>query len=166
MKAHARGLAARGASVHQSNDTEAKMNPVILHIRPDRSVGEIQHEFSASYPFLSMEFYKPALSLGKNSVAGEKIASEKMLRQAMRVPVEGTVDISGETTTKSLESKLRDNYGLFVKLYRKSGNLWMKITLSDQWTLKQQNDHGKELSLQHKSDRADETGYNLESGIY
>ena len=37
-------------------------------------------------------------------------------------------------------------YGLGVQVFRKSGNVWLETTVTDSWTLKEQNDQGESLS--------------------
>jgi hypothetical protein len=36
-------------------------------------------------------------------------------------------------------------------VFRKSGNLWLETTMTDDWTLQQQNDHGYEISTGKKN---------------
>ena len=45
-----------------------------------------------------------------------------------------------------LEKIFKDQFGLAVQVFRKSGNLWLETTMTDNWTLQQQNNHGKEIS--------------------
>jgi hypothetical protein len=45
-------------------------------------------------------------------------------------------------------------YGLSVQVFRKSGNVWLETSATDNWTLRQQNNEGAELSTQMKNDRA------------
>ena len=59
---------------------------------------------------------------------------------------EGQVEVAETMTVKELEKTLRDKFGLTVQVARKSGSIWLETTISDNWTLKQQNDHGSELS--------------------
>jgi hypothetical protein len=35
---------------------------------------------------------------------------------------------------------------MVVQVSRKSGTLWLETTMTDSWTLGQQNEHGRELS--------------------
>jgi hypothetical protein len=58
----------------------------------------------------------------------------------------GTIELSDYMTVGELENILRTEFGLSAQVSRKSGILWLETTMTDKWTLKQQNDHGKELS--------------------
>ena len=50
-----------------------------------------------------------------------------------------------------LETMFRENFGLYVQVFRRSGKLWLETTATDSWTLTVQNDQGKELSDSYSS---------------
>lgn len=58
----------------------------------------------------------------------------------------GEIFLSDELTVAGLEKLFVETYGLNAQVFRKSGNVWLETTMTDNWTLKQQNDHGRELS--------------------
>jgi hypothetical protein len=37
-------------------------------------------------------------------------------------------------------------FGVPVQILRKSGKIWLETTMTDHWTLLQQNQHGEEIS--------------------
>ena len=47
---------------------------------------------------------------------------------------------------KNLEKQFSDNLKLSVQIFRKSGRTWLETTFTDNWSLKKQNQEGKELS--------------------
>jgi hypothetical protein len=49
---------------------------------------------------------------------------------------------------QDVEQLLWDAFGLSVQVFRKSGNLWLETTVTDQWSLAYQNEQGRELSEQ------------------
>jgi hypothetical protein len=59
---------------------------------------------------------------------------------------EGAIQLSDNMTVSNLEDTFSDRFGLQVQVFRKSGNLWLETTKTDAWTLKVQNDHGREIS--------------------
>ena len=54
--------------------------------------------------------------------------------------------ITPETTVASLEKKFNDIYGLGTQILRKSGKIWLETTITDAWTLEEQNHQGEALS--------------------
>lgn len=55
----------------------------------------------------------------------------------------GWIDISPKRTAMELENDFRHIMGLNVQVMRKSGDLWLETTKTDNWTLGQLNDEGK-----------------------
>lgn len=58
------------------------------------------------------------------------------------------IDFSEQTTVQELEKKIEDQLGLHIQVFRRSGNIWLETTVTDEWTLSFQNEQGKELSEQ------------------
>jgi len=69
---------------------------------------------------------------------------------------EGYLDIKDAMSVLELENALIDEFGLSAQVYRKSGNIWLETTMTDNWTLKQQNDHGRELTIGIKTINEDD----------
>jgi hypothetical protein len=49
-------------------------------------------------------------------------------------------------TVIELEKTFEEMLGLSVLVYRKSGKLWLETTMTDNWTLAQQNENGRQIS--------------------
>jgi hypothetical protein len=117
-----------------------------LYISKDKTIGDIQEDFNTSYPFLKLEFYK-------RQKGHYEIGARKPLSSAIRLEVAGMkeddaeLDIKDEMTVADLEETFRDKYGLSVQVSRKSGIFWLETTMTDNWSLQKQNEHGKEISF-------------------
>jgi len=46
-----------------------------------------------------------------------------------------------------LEICLQYEFGLPAQILRKSGNLWLETSMTNHWTLQQQNDHGRDIAM-------------------
>jgi len=119
----------------------AKQLNMILQIAQHKTLNETQEEFNKAYPFLRIEFYR-------NTEPGfaRRHLKNSMLMVAAGLKKNGEMEITDGMTVGELENNFLQNFGLNVQLSRKSGNLWLETTMTDGWTLKQQNDHGRELS--------------------
>jgi len=53
------------------------------------------------------------------------------------------INLSGSTTIQTLKNSIAESTGLMVKIFRKSGNVWIETSLTDDWTLDRQNEEGK-----------------------
>ena len=114
---------------------------MVLHISQHKTLGETQKEFNKAYPFLKIEFYR-------NTEPGfaRRHLNNSMSLTAAGLRKNGELELSDLMTVGELENQFAENFGLTVQVSRRSGNLWLETTMTDKWTLKQQNDHGRELS--------------------
>jgi len=63
-----------------------------------------------------------------------------------------------------LEKMFKNRFNLSAQVFRKSGNLWLETTMTDNWTLLQQNNHGREISTGKKNpDKADDFDLNRDA---
>lgn len=115
-----------------------------LNIVAHRLISDIQQEFNLEFPFLRLEFFDRLGSRSEN--AGHVIPGNRKISDIQLTPMEGVIAINGEMKVNDLVKRLKSEYGLTTKILRKSGNLWMETTMTDQWTLGQQNNHGEEIS--------------------
>jgi hypothetical protein len=108
----------------------------------------VEIEFNRRYPYLRLKITgkrrrgaasDPAVTLGaagKNDVGADNILNEKIgLSDSMRV-----ID---------LERALQCHFGVPVETFRKNGRLWLKISHTNQWTVKVQNEQGIEFDKFH-----------------
>jgi len=124
----------------------AKQTKMVLQISQSRTLKEIQDEFNNEYPYLRIEFYR-------NTEPG---FARRHLKNSMPLTVaglkqNGELEINDQLKVGQLENAFREKFGLLVQVSRRSGTLWLETTMTDNWTLKQQNDHGRELSEPAKS---------------
>ncbi len=118
---------------------------MLLVISKEKTIRDVQMDFSNQFPFLKLEFYKrdnadPALPVKKH------LSHSTTLRQA-GLKESGVLDIQNEMTVVALEKKFFSDFGLDVQVLRKSGMLWLETTVTDKWALEKQNEHGREISL-------------------
>ena len=105
-------------------------------ISNDSRVSEIQHQFSACYPFLKIEFY----ATGSKAKNGQRIPMDPLtsLKQLANIKP-GAIDINRNKTVAEISNYIQEILGVIVKVRRKSGSVWITISLSDGWTLQSQN---------------------------
>ena len=116
-----------------------------INIDCNSTVNDIQDILYQDFPFLRFEFYKTNGSVterGKFNILSSyvKIFAVTGLREA--------------TSMKIFEDKkigeLKNDFksiGLVIVLYRKSGNVWVKASLTDDWSLKMQNAAGENFNV-------------------
>jgi hypothetical protein len=118
-----------------------------LEINGERLIGEIQKDFSSMYPFLKIEFFRNGKIRRDRYPIDKIIPSGKRLKEAWQWKKDqGKLEVSDKMSVTDFENAFMDEFGLSAQVFRRSGNLWLETTITDYWTLKQQNDHGKELT--------------------
>ena len=128
-----------------------------LQILKGRTVGELQHDFNQAYPFLRVDIFKE-INGRSGPIIKQRLTRNIDLSAAGKLK-EGALELSDYMTVGQLEKMFRDQFGINVQVSRKSGPVWLETTVTDTWTLRQQNEHGRELSIPLKKllpdDRAD-----------
>lgn len=115
-------------------------------INDSRTIKAVQEAFNKRYPFLKLEFYaKPSRNSGGSS---KKIVtdSSRTIGDCRTLHNNGNITISPEMTVSELHQRFLDVYGLHVQLFRKSGKVWIDTSVTDGWTLNDQNREGENLS--------------------
>lgn len=128
-----------------------------MQLAKNKTISDVCQEFNSAYPFLRIDFYKYAQGTPRSAVNQKLNRSATLINAGIRG--EGELEIIETMTVRELEQNFLNKFGLYVQVSRKSGSLWLETTISDNWILKQQNDHGRELSEPVKKDMADEIDY-------
>ena len=119
---------------------------MILHMHPERLISEIQQEFNSLYPFLKIELFAGVHGYRQPSPAQGKLSRQLPLKLiASNMPI-GDIELSDGMRVFELEEIFKERYGINLQVFRRSGNLWLETTVTDSWTLKQQNEYGRELT--------------------
>jgi hypothetical protein len=118
-----------------------------LLINAERSIKDLQDDFTEAYPFLRLEFFRNEKARQDRYPAAKQIPSQRKLKEAWtRKKEEGELEIRDDMTVLELENALMDRFGLAAQVFRKSGNIWLETIRTDSWTLSHQNRHGMEIS--------------------
>lgn len=117
-----------------------------LHIAPNRLISDIQKEFNQEFPFLKIEFFNTRSFTRSDFMANQIIPPQRKIGDGQLSITDGDIEITEEMKVKELEKIFKEQFSLATQVFRKSGNLWLETTMTDNWTLQQQNDHGREIS--------------------
>ncbi len=122
---------------------------MILNLYEHASIASLQKEFNSVFPYLKIEFFTQSHEKGKGSPRSQLIDVALNLG-AYRKKGKNDVGITihEDQTVAEVEKLFQDSFGLSVQVFRKSGKLWLETTMTDDWTLKKQNEQGKELSYE------------------
>jgi len=114
---------------------------IVLH--DTMALSSVREAFEQMFPFLRIEFYEIRQPNIRRIVRAEKrigmYKQESMLEDVV---------INSTSTVAELEKDFSELYGLHVLVFRRSGNVWLQTTLTDSWTLDEQNRQGELLTAQ------------------
>lgn len=117
-----------------------------ITISDNRLIEQVQDEFSKNFPFLKIGFFNRAHRPGQGTAFSHLRSHQKTIGECRTLRNEGELIINPKMTVAELEQKFREIYGLNVQVFRKSGAVWLETTVTDGWTLEQQNIQGEALS--------------------
>lgn len=111
-----------------------------------RKISNIQEEFNSLFPYLKLEFFPTANKHGNESIKKFVKSNSNTLGECRTIQAKGEITITPDMKVVDLEKSFNDIYGLVVQVFRKSGKVWLETTLTDEWTLDEQNKQGEALS--------------------
>lgn len=117
-----------------------------IAINDKRKILAIQESFNKTFPYLRLEFFTKGNKQGGASPKKFVTHPSKTLGECRTIHNNGSITITGTLTVIELEQRFDDVYGLGVQVLRKSGNVWLETTVTDGWTLDEQNRQGESLS--------------------
>lgn len=120
-----------------------KISKEIL-ITGDSLLTDIGQQFSLFYPFLKIEFSKKNIFHFKKN----KLQPGVRIKQLTTLATPVKVNVDNNITIAELEKMFSNLLHLSVQVFRKSGNVWNAISLTDSWTLESQNKAGEFISTE------------------
>jgi hypothetical protein len=106
-------------------------------------IREVENEFNRSYPYLKIEFAKNGS--GRSAGTGYDGADGDIFRSRAKQLLQNEIGLADSMKVSELETALQSVLDCRLQVFRKSSNSWIETKMTREWTLKQQNDHGREL---------------------
>jgi hypothetical protein len=115
-----------------------------ININDRKNLFAIQEEFNNLFPYLKIEFFSKITTAAGNSPG--KFEINRTVGQSRTIQSNAEIEITPSMTVHDLEMLFRENYGIRIQVLRKSGKAWLETTVTDGWTLQEQNKQGEALS--------------------
>lgn len=115
-------------------------------INNEKTLGEVQKAFNEEFPYLKIEFFETPHTRKQPSPKSKMYSNTKKIGGIRSAKTDCVVTFNGKTTVTELEEYFWKSGDLSIQVFRKSGKLWIETSLTDSWTLEQQNDEGKEFT--------------------
>jgi len=113
-------------------------------IHDDKTLKQLQDEFSKKFPFLKLEFYKLPHDESGYSNVKDQINTNKKIGDVRLIHNTENISIKKDMTVNDFEQMFNNKFSLNVQVFRKSGNIWLQTGATDYLTLAEQNRRGEE----------------------
>lgn len=110
-----------------------------FHLSPGATVKQLKNQFAGLFANLKLEFFSQAHQARENSHPDYALRDSVAVGSISNITVKCHVEVSPWMSVADFEQAMRNRYQLFVQVYRKSGELWLQTTKTDNMTLEQQN---------------------------
>lgn len=117
-----------------------------LRISPNRLVSDVQKDFNSVFPFLKIEFFRKKASRQPDLPVAHIVPHNQKIGHTQSAICDGDMEINADMKVKDIEKLFKEQFSLMAQIFRRSGNLWLQTTMTDNWTLAHQNEHGREIS--------------------
>jgi hypothetical protein len=106
----------------------------------------IKSAFNEKFPHLRIEFFSAGHQEGQGTPQQAIYDENLRLVDIRKEGMMGEISIHGNLKTSSLEKLFQEQGGVAVQVYRKSGNVWLQTTATDDWTLSEQEKEAAEMN--------------------
>ena len=114
---------------------------VTLKIDGQKSVSDFKKEFNHTFPFLKIELLKKASNEVKGKMSYVALAPNQPLgKDSIHL------EIDDQTSVSRLKTLLLNELGIVCHVYRKSGSIWIEISLTNDWSLSKQNNEAEQMN--------------------
>jgi hypothetical protein len=126
-----------------------------IQITDELIIGDIQKEFTKTFPFLKLVFFRPTWNPLLIRLQPQLPATEP-LRSFPKVIEPKAFHITSKDKVADVEQIFRDLYAIEVQVMRRSGNSWLLTKETDNYTLEQQNSLGLEMARSIPGDEVED----------
>lgn len=123
---------------------------MILEIDDTKTIGSLQDKFSTFFPFLKIEFYAHPHHWYEESVKKESLDQDLKIGDIRKLHQQGDFEIHSWFRTGDVEQAFRKRFNLHVQVFRLHGNEWVQTVGTDKLSLGEQNEIGRNATLEEK----------------
>ena len=113
-----------------------------MKIAKDLTIQDIFNQFSEQFPHLKLEFYSKPISVYEGSSANDQLPHDMSLGKINPTITETEWHIDKDMLVTDFEQYMKEAFGLYVQVFRRSNHLWLQTSATDGWSLDKQNGKG------------------------
>ena len=112
-----------------------------MKVTIDTHLLTVQLAFNEKFPHLKIAFYKNAHDRNELSPIAEEVFRDYTIGEINPDFKESEFLLYENEKVSEFEEKMEKIFGLHVQVLRKSGQTWIQTSVTDDWTLKKQEEH-------------------------
>lgn len=124
-----------------------------IEFKPEHRIHDIKKQFHELFPYLKVEFFKGSSGTDAGSSKAAVLDNNSAFADLIDGFSERTYEFEAAMPVGQFEKNLSASIGLQVQVFRKSGDLYLETSSTDDWTLAQQNEEAKNSQV-HKDREA------------
>ncbi|MEO6671146.1 MAG: hypothetical protein ABIN36_16810 [Ferruginibacter sp.] len=117
-----------------------------LTINRTKKSNSIKNAFNKEFPFLKIEFFNRKHNVTDPSPETEMIKGNISLEDINPAMEASRILLDPQLSVADFEQEFMKRYGLFIQVFRKQKDVWIETTKTDNRTLGEQNEMGKQSS--------------------
>ena len=117
-----------------------------IKITRDTKISDVQKKFTEAFTFLKVEFYKEKYTENEVSTK-DRVDADKIISEQSKKFKEDSIEIGKDRTVAEFEKDFYLKFGITIQVSRKSGNIWIETSKTDDRTLDAQNQLGETMSV-------------------
>lgn len=111
-------------------------------ITNNKTIKEIKEVFNTEFPGLKIEFYKEEHENYQGSEKATQYDENLTIGDINPTKSSGEITINETDITSNIEQMFEKTFGLHVQIFRRSKELWLQTSATDNWTIEVQNRKG------------------------
>ncbi len=117
----------------------------MIYLHPEMTIMEVNEAFQTSFPYLKLECFTRHHRAFEGSPAQYLVKDHQTRLDALNPGLDaGDLPLSEALTVRELEAILENRFGLFVQVFRKSHDVWLATSATDNLSLGEQNMRGRQ----------------------
>jgi hypothetical protein len=113
-------------------------NEFAMIMNNNKTLKELKQEFNNKFPHLSIEFYNTSHQPNQGNSKANILDEHLTFGDVRNIHAEAEVSIDGHLKTSAFEQMFKNTFGVNVQVFRKAGDIWLQTTITDHWTLAEQ----------------------------
>lgn len=126
-----------------------------IYLYPEMTILEMNEAFQVVFPYLKLECFTQHHRAFQGSRAQFMVKDHQTRLSDLNPGMEaGDLPVDGTMAVRDLESLFENKFGLFIQVFRKSHDVWLATSTTDNLSLDEQNRRGEQS--EHPAETTDE----------